>query len=145
MTATHLRHLACLAPSWESQQLKGASVKTPFTPQELLQFTGTGHRHRHALNPRVFFTDGVKYVAERAGAHWLIDAIALIQPCDKRVTAEVFQVWRLQVNADRAARLVCEDGNENVVYKKVIPRTDFPGEGITLWFTDNTIFLPTEY
>jgi hypothetical protein len=120
-------------------------MKTPFTPQELLQFTGNEHRHRHAINRKVHFTDGVKYVAERAGAYWLIDEIALIQPCDKRVTAEAFQVWRLQVNTDRAALLVCEDGNDNVVYKKAIPRTDFPGEGITLWFTDNTILLPTEY
>lgn len=62
-----------------------------------------------------------------------------------RVAAEEFQVWRLKVNADTSAELLCEDGNDNVVHRKQIPYTDFPGEGITLWFTDNTILLPREY
>jgi hypothetical protein len=41
-------------------------------------------------------------MAERAGAYWLLDEIALIRPCDKRVAAEAFQVWKLKVNADRS-------------------------------------------
>jgi hypothetical protein len=120
-------------------------MKTPFTPHELAKFTGTEQRYRHAINRNVLFTDGAKYVADRAGAYWLLDEIALIQPNDKRVSAEAFQVWKLRVNADRTGQLVCEDGNDNVVYTKAIPSTDFSGEGITLWFTDNTILLPSEY
>lgn len=114
-------------------------------PYELAQFTGSEHWYRHALNRKVLFTDGAKYVADHAGAYWLLDEIALIQPYDKRVAAEEFQVWKLKVNADQTAELICEDGNDNVVYTKRIPYTDFPGEGITLWFTDNTILLPSEY
>jgi hypothetical protein len=41
--------------------------------------------------------------------------------------------------------LSCEDGNDNVVYTKQIEYTDFPQEGITLYFTNNTILLPSEY
>ena len=118
---------------------------TPLTPDELAQFTGTDQRYRHAINRNVLFTDGAKYVADKAAAYWLLDEIALIQPCNKRVSAEGFQVWRLKVNADCTGQLVCEDGNNNIVYTKALPCTDFPGEGITLWFTDSTILLPGEY
>jgi hypothetical protein len=137
---------APIAPtSWASHHAKEAIVNDPLTPQELAQFTGTEQRYRHAVNRKVLFTDGAKYVADRAEAHWLLDAIALIQPNDERVAAEPFQVWTLRLNADRTGQLLCEDGNENVVYSKAIPLTDFPGEGITLWFSDNTILLPGEY
>lgn len=120
-------------------------METPFSPDDLEKFIGTENRYRHVLNRKVLFTDGVRYVANRAEAFWLVDEIALIQLFDKRVVAEEFQVWKLRVNANRSAQLVCEDGCNNVVYTKSIPSTDFPGEGITLWFTDNTILLPSEY
>jgi hypothetical protein len=32
-----------------------------------------------------------------------------------------------------------------VIFSKEIPYTDFPPEGIKLYFTNNTIFLPGEY
>jgi len=120
-------------------------MSDPLSADKLRQFTGTENWYRHAINRKVLFTDGVKYVAEYGGAFWLLDEIALIQRHDKRVSAEVFQVWKLKVGADRSAELVCEDGNDNIVYSKTLQYTDFPGEGITLWFTDNTILLPSEY
>ena len=115
------------------------------TKAELAQFTGSEHWYRHGMVRNVLFTDGAKYVADKAGAYWLLDEIALIQPGDKRVAAEVFQVWKLKVNADRSAQLVCEDGNNGVVYEKRIPYTDFPLDEITLWFSNNVIYLPSEH
>lgn len=119
--------------------------KLELTATGLAQFTGTEQWYRHALNGEVHFTDGVKHVADHAGAYWLIDEIALIQLYNKRVCAERFQVWKLHVNTDMTGHLTCEDGNDNVVYIKKIPFTDFPLEGITFWFTDNTILWPSEY
>ncbi len=115
------------------------------TQAELDQFTGSEHWYRHALNRKVLFTDGAKYLADRAGAYWLLDEIALIQPYDKRVASEPFQVWKLTVREDRTATLVCEDGNYNVVYTKEIRFTDFALDTITLWFSDNVIYLPSEH
>jgi hypothetical protein len=120
-------------------------MKHPVTKQELAQFTGTDQWYRNGINHKVRFTEGAKYVADRAEAYWLLDEIALIQPYDKRVSAEPFQVWKLTVNPDASGQLVCQDGNGNVVYSDAISLTDFPGEGITLWFIDNTILLPSEY
>ena len=84
-------------------------------------------------------------MADQAGAYWLLDEIAIIQPHNARVAAEGFQVWKLTVNADQTGVLTCEDGNDNVVYTKSIEYTDFPIDGITLYFTNNTILLPREY
>jgi hypothetical protein len=120
-------------------------MSNTLTQAELAQFTGTDHWYRHAINRRVLFTDGAKYMAERAGAYWLLDEIALIQPYDKRVAAEEFQVWKLKVDADRSAQLICEDGNDRVVYEKRIPYTDFPIDEITLWFSNSVICLPSEH
>lgn len=41
--------------------------------------------------------------------------------------------------------MVCEDGNDNVVFSKEIPYTDFPLDAITLWFANSTIYLPNEH
>ena len=112
---------------------------------DLAQFTGSENWYRHGINRRVLFTDGAKYVADQAGAHWLLDEIAIIQPHNVRVAAEEFQVWTLTVNADQTAVLTCEDGDGNVVYTKQIEFTNFPPDGITLYFTNNTILLPREY
>jgi hypothetical protein len=112
---------------------------------DLKQFTGTEKWYRHAINRSVLFTDGAKYVADAGGAYWLLDEIALIQPYDKRVSAEEFQVWTLKVNPDRTATLTCEDGDYHIVFSKEIEFTDFPLDSITLWFTNNVILLPSEY
>lgn len=111
---------------------------------DLRQFTGSEHWYRHGLNRQVLFTDGAKYVADEGGAYWLLDEIALAQKAHREIAAEEFQVWTLTVNADRTARLACEDGDDNTVFTKAIAFTDFPAERITLWFENGTIFLPSE-
>jgi hypothetical protein len=114
-------------------------------PQLLRQFTGSEHWYRHGLVRSILYTDGAKYVADAAGAYWLLDEIALAQKAEKAVAAEEFQVWTLTVNADRAAVLSCGDGNGTTVFEKDIPFTDFPPEGVTLWFENSTIYLPSEH
>ena len=59
----------------------------------------------------------------------LLDEIAIIQPHDRRVAAEGFQVWKLAVREDNKATLTCEDSNYNVVFTKEIEYTDFPSRG----------------
>ena len=111
---------------------------------DLHQFTGTEQWYRHALNRTVLFTEGAKYVADQVGAYWLLDEIALAQCGVAAVKDEAFQVWKLDVQGSRAT-LTCGNGNDVDVYAKDIPFTDFPAPGITLWFTDSVILLPSEY
>jgi prepilin-type processing-associated H-X9-DG protein len=114
------------------------------TEADLRQFTGTEHWYRHGLNRNVLFTDGAKYVADEGQAYWLIDIIALAQLSEKSVAAEEFQVWKLAVRSDQTATLTCEDGNYNVVYTQELEFTDFPVAEVTLWFENDTIYLPSE-
>ena len=115
------------------------------TQADLDMFTGSEQFYRHSINRKVVYTEGAQHVAEAGGAYWLLDEIALIQSYDTRVTAEEFQVWKLTVRPDRTATLLCEDGNDNVVFSKEIPYTDFPLDAITLWFANDTIYLPSEH
>jgi hypothetical protein len=87
----------------------------------------------------------LRYVAETAGAYWLIDEIAFLQRIDKLLAAEEFQLWKLNVNPDHTATLDCEDGNGGGVFTKAIEYTDFPLAEITLYFMNKTILLPSEY
>jgi hypothetical protein len=111
---------------------------------DLDQFTGTEQWHRHPLMRSVFFTDGAKFVADRAGAYWLLDDIAFAQ-ADAKVARQEFQVWKLAVAADATATLICEDGNDHVVSRKTLTFTDFPAPGIELWFAGGVIYLPGEH
>ena len=114
------------------------------TESDLRQFTGTEQWYRHQLNPKVLYTDGARHVAEAGEAYWLLDEIALAQG-KPLIAAEEFQVWKLIVNQeDNTARLVCEDGNDNIVATKKIEFTDFPLPEITLWYENNVIMLPSE-
>lgn len=115
------------------------------SPEELRQFTGSEHWYRHSLVRTILFTDGAHHVAEKGGAYWLLDEIALAQRFDKRVARQHFQVWTLTVKPDRSATLSCGNGNGRTVMEKTIPWTDFPAERVELWVADNTIYLPSEH
>jgi hypothetical protein len=106
--------------------------ETKLTRAELPQYSGSEQWHRHGLVGNILFTDGAKYVADKAGAYWLLDEIALAQRFEKSVAAEEFQLWRLTVKLDHTAVLAREDGNGVAVLSKPIPFTDFPLDEIKL-------------
>jgi hypothetical protein len=68
-----------------------------------------------------------------------------LRPGPKHRGDAIFQLWKLKVNDDRTAVLTCDDGNGKVVYRNAIEFTDFPLPEIALYFTTNTILLPSEY
>lgn len=110
---------------------------------DLKQFTGTEQFYKNPLYPNFVYTDGVKYLAEEAGAYWLIDYVFSNQ-YEKKIGTEPFQVWKMKVENDRAV-ITIDDGNKNIIKKFNLEFTDFPLAEITLWFTDRTLLLPTEY
>lgn len=116
-----------------------------FRRADLRQFTGSENWYRHGLVRSVLFTDGAKYVADSAGAYWLLDEIAFAQKGEPAVAAEEFQFWKLAVKPDKTGTLTCEDGNGHAVFTKQLEFTDFPAEGVELYFTNNTILVPSEY
>ena len=115
-----------------------------FTAGELAQFTGTENWYRHSIAKSVHYTDGVLFVAERAGAYWLIDEIAFAQKGEPALAGEEFQVWALIFDGS-AAILCCDDRNDRRLLERRIDFTDFPESGIKLYVVDGVIMLPGEY
>jgi len=115
------------------------------SPADLRQFTGSENWYRHSLNPKVLFTDGAKYVADEGGAYWLLDTIACAQRYDHDLARQPFQVWKLEVRPDHSATLTVEDGNYKPLYSRALEFTDFPATEITLWLSNNVIYLPSEH
>jgi hypothetical protein len=98
-------------------------TKKKLEATDLDQFTGTENWYKHWL-AKCTFTDGVKFLAEQAGAFWLIDEVAIGQTRPK-VRGEEFQVWILDVDLKhKRGTLRCEDGNDHVIFTKAIPFTD---------------------
>lgn len=119
--------------------------KNSLTEADLAQFTGSEQLYRHSLVKRFCYTDGVKYIAERAGAYWLIDEIAFAQVNEVNLAMEGFQLWVLSVNADKSAMLTCDDGNGHTLHQQAIEYTDFPLAEIKFYVCDDIILLPSEY
>lgn len=117
------------------------------TKSDLAPFTGSQLFLPHGLSRNYIFTEGARFLAERAGAYWLLDKIALQSPAIHR---EDFQIWKLTVREDRTATLTAEGGDQTVLKIEELTYTDFPLPEITLWAIRNelggfTIMLPSEY
>ena len=114
-------------------------METKISESDLNQFTGTENYYRHWTRCGVF-TDGVQYLAEQAGAYWLIDAVFSYR------RREPFQVWTLRKNDDNSAVLTMqEDSGEPAKVRQTIPFTDFPLDRIKLYLIDSVLLLPSEY
>jgi hypothetical protein len=117
-------------------------------------FPGGDDQYQHWTRS-LRFTEGIKLMADRAGAYWLIDLVASHQPAVRkrlRLAGERdFQVWMLRVglpDRPRAAVAECTDDlppRLGVLARQEIPCTDFPRAEMRLWCVDGVLMLPSEY
>ena len=103
------------------------------------------------LYPDFVATEGVVFLAENAGAFWLLDVIASHLPAVK-AAGEMFAVVLLERDVEGSGavfRLVDDVPAEVVYVEQVIEYTDFPLPSIKLYLaTDGeywTVMLPGEY
>mgnify|MGYP003676145748 CR=1 FL=1 len=130
------------------------------TPEQLLEnlqrFTGSEQFIQHPLSRSVVYTEGVHYLAEEAGAFWLIDAIASYFGSPEMRAAiaqderlESLQFWNLKLTDPGAVLTAQADKGETPFITQEIPFTDFPLRGIDIWAGFNgagwTLYLPSEH
>lgn len=116
------------------------------TPDALTQFTGTeGYTRWSPLFRNFVLTDGALYVAEEAGAYWLMDAIA---SHFRSYRTQDFVVATLK-KRPKTWLLTLDDGNSNKLASQVIEYSDFPLDEIKLYAAPQgdlwVILLPSEY
>jgi len=92
------------------------------------------------------YTEGVKFLAEHAGAHWLLDYIAARQKLarkDRRLRD--LQRWVIKKTDTRYVRIACcRESSEKVFHEDVQLLGEFPLEEITLYLESETLMLPSE-
>lgn len=92
-------------------------------------FSGSdAYHHWSILYPHFVLSDGAQYLADKAGAYWLMDIIGSYQ---RRLLkrGEFFQTWTIKRKAGTsAASVYCTDGNGNYLVRQKILFTDFPLE-----------------
>ena len=111
---------------------------------DLAQFTGTDNYYKHWTG-KLLYTDGVRAMAEQAGAFWLIDLIASHQTPPVRQCG--FQLSELTRNKTGNGAVVTmrEDTDEPAQVTQRIEFTDFPEPTFKLYLIDGVLLLPSEY
>lgn len=122
----------------------------------LRQFMGGGDMFRHPLNKTLIFSEGVKYLAENAGAYWLIDIVASVLNKGKEgiLGKDSFMCCKLKKTQGNAFVFTIDNGNDptspedgeyKLYYKQEIPFSDFPLDEFKLFLCNETLILPSEY
>jgi len=104
-------------------------------------FTGTVEYHKHKfLNYNLTLTDGAVYIREACDSYWLFDIIAQQAQIHKKFIAALKQSkdgqWKF---------IVCDFNKKNVYYRQQIIYSDFPLDGIRLYFLKGICYLPGEH
>ena len=116
--------------------------------QDLPNFYGTENYYRLSpVFPNFVLTDGALYLAENAGAFWLMDAIASHLGSYKNEGFVVAKLLRAKASNGWILRL--EDGNDGLLADQIIEYSDFPLDEITLYVIQQddlwVILLTSEY
>ena len=127
------------------------------TNEELRYFTEDLVRYRHPINQSVIYTPGVRHVAEKGGAYWLIDTIAshIGSPPFERASARDHRIdsmhfWTFEKGRGTTGQLIAQaDSDEDPFIVQNIPFTDFPLETINIWAAFDgehwVLYLPSEH
>ena len=108
---------------------------------ELEQFHGTIRYYKDFTG--LLFTDGIKYLADRAGCYWLI---VLVGSYQLELDDVPFQLWEVEVVEGLSGLVTMrEDTDEPVLVRQHIPYTDFPLERFSFYCVHNVMMLKSEY
>jgi len=114
------------------------------TQSELNQFIGTEHYYNYPIMGMKFYlTDGIKYMAEKCNAYWLLNEIFLSQIDE--IEHYPFQIWKLEKKDDQFVLTMKTDSDQPVLVRKVIKESDFPLDSFKCYLIDDVLILPSEH
>ena len=128
-------------------------METQIGPQELRNnletFTGTEMFYSIPLL-KTRFTDGIKYLADTANCFWLVtDTSVIAKSLLNRSYFITIDFKKLSEDMQDAigygAIIEYGDGNGNVLETHKYHATDFPLDKLRLFFTNDTLMLPSEH
>jgi hypothetical protein len=145
----------------------GVTMHPAILAEELeVRFRGGTQRYHRLTVGGLVCTDGVRYLAEQAGAYWLLNVIQSYQG-QQAVRKAPFQVWRLTVDLEAKTGVVLayEDSDSangvplvratgsggwprfvpGYLVRQELEYTDFPLPEVKVWVIDGVIMLPCEY
>ncbi len=102
-----------------------------------------GSEHYYRLMGGINATDGVHYIMEN-GYSWVVSDAAAILRMEPQVRGQGFVVIRLKLLPGGRAKVVYEDGNDNILFEQSYDWTDAKRE-LELFFADGTLMLAGEY
>lgn len=99
-----------------------AQVNVEELEYNLSAFSGTENYYKHLLG--IYYTDGVKYLAQECQAYWLINAIATVQLADKikqNEALQYFQLWKLDINLQQQVGVLTMEADTDIlIYRKLV-------------------------
>ena len=114
------------------------------TAKTIETFKATSTWYRHPANTKIFYSDGIKFLADSAYCWWLIDDIVSAQTFGM-VSANNFQIWVLEKTGKKSAVLRCESEHGTILFKKTVCYTEFPLPRVVIYMMNKTIMLASEY
>ena len=127
-------------------------MRTNFSLTELNQFSGSEQFFKHGINRKLIYTEGVQYLAGKAGCYWLIDDVAcVLLPHLLKKCKDHFYSLQLLVQPDHSAVITVDDGNGKIHFKHKVSWTDFPiiGEAVKFFLCESEdhycLMLTSEY
>jgi hypothetical protein len=120
-----------------------------FTEQETLraelrEFTGSTEFYWHFTHA-FRYTEGVKFLAERARIWWFLDLIASWQSRALQDPAlREFQLWELRITEGKAVA-VCLRDSEDEAFRQKIEFADSALDYVRLYLEGGTLLLPSEH
>lgn len=110
---------------------------------ELAMFTGTENYYKHHGLYGITLTDGIKYMAEKCNAYWLLDVINSHQT--HKIRQNNFQIWTLERKGDGCVVYMRTDSDQPKLVNQAIEFTDFPMQKFECYLIDNVLLLKSEY
>lgn len=117
---------------------------------ELDNFTGPETIYRVFLG--CYMTEGVKYFTDKTDTKWLLTNIIFNCKLQPKLMNEGFITICCQntsdIDANEGIKVVYEDGDGHNLEENFYPHVQLADAGkeeYKLWFTDDTLLLPSEY